>query len=169
MKLIIEDDEGRRTVVPLFRDELAIGRAGDSLVRLTGKDVSRKHAKLVRRGGRIYLEDLSTFGTVRVNGDRFRGPRVLREGDVIEISRYDLRLEAAPGEQAHPGPHADEVTAKVDRALRPRGRSARVATFVLALLVASALAATLWLRSARGAGSAVTDRTERGDDRERDR
>ncbi len=46
MKLIIEDDEGRRTVVPLFRDELIIGRAEGSPVRLTEKDVSRRHAKL---------------------------------------------------------------------------------------------------------------------------
>ncbi len=54
MKLIIEDDEGRRTVVPLFRDELAIGRAEGSPVRLVEKDVSRRHAKLLRRGGRVY-------------------------------------------------------------------------------------------------------------------
>jgi pSer/pThr/pTyr-binding forkhead associated (FHA) protein len=98
MKLIIEDDEGRRTVVPLFRDELIIGRAEGSPVRLTEKDVSRRHAKLLRRSGRVYVEDLGSFTGVRVNGDWVHGPRLVREGDLIEISQYDLTLQGGPDE-----------------------------------------------------------------------
>ena len=158
MKLIIEDDEGRRTVVPLLCDELAIGRAEDNLVRLTERDVSRRHAKLLRRGGRFYLEDLSTFRNVRVNGDPVRGPRPVGEGDLIEIGRYDLMLQGAPGEKEdfEPG-REEEITARVGRPLSgPRGRAPRIATFVVALLVASALAAALWLRAARGADTCPT-------------
>jgi pSer/pThr/pTyr-binding forkhead associated (FHA) protein len=152
MKLIIEDDEGRRTVVPLFRDELAIGRGEGNLVRLTEKDVSRRHAKLLRRGGRFYLEDLSTFQSIRVNGDPIRGPHPIGEGDLIEISRYDLVLQGSPGEKQDSGARREDITAKVGRPLgRTRGRGPRIATFVVALLVASALAAALWLRAARGA------------------
>src|SRR5712671_31571 len=155
MKLIIEDDEGRRTVVPLFRDELAIGRAEGSPVRLAGKDVSRRHAKLLRRGGRVYLEDVSTFGSVRVNGDPLDGPRLVREGDLIEISRYDLVLQGGPDEKPEPDPRAaEETTAPIRAAKRGPGARrvrARITTFVVALLVASAVAAALWLRTARGA------------------
>ncbi|HYV66631.1 MAG TPA: FHA domain-containing protein [Myxococcales bacterium] len=154
MKLIIEDDEGHRTVIPLLRDELAVGRAQDSPVRLTGREVSRRHARLVRRGGRFFLEDLSTFRSVRVNGAPLRGARAVGEGDLIEIGGYDLRLEAAPDEETDPGSR-EEITAKVGPPVRARGRAARLATFVLALLVASAVAATLWLRSARGAEPAL--------------
>jgi len=147
MKLIIEDDEGRRTVVPLFRDELEIGRAEGNLVRLAEKDVSRRHAKLLRRGGLFYLEDLSTFRSVRVNGDPVLGPRQVGEGDLIEISRYDLMLQGAPGEKQH----SAEITAKVGRPrIGPRGRGPRIATFVVTLVLVSALAAALWLRAARG-------------------
>ncbi len=152
MKLIIEDDEGRRTVVPLFRDELIIGRAEGSPVRLTEKDVSRRHAKLLRRSGRVYVEDLGSFTGVRVNGGRVHGSRLVREGDLIEISQYDLTLQGGPDEKPEPDPRAAEETTAPIRGAR-RGldaRRARVATFVVAVLVASALAA-LWLRTARGA------------------
>ena len=157
MKLIIEDDEGRRTVVPLFGDVLAIGRGEGNLVRLTEKDVSRRHAKLVRRGARFYLEDLSTFRSVRVNGDPVHGARQVGEGDLIEISRYDLMLQGAPGEKRDSDARGEGViTAKIGRLRGRRGRAALIATFVVALLLASALAAALWLRAARGA---VTDWT----------
>jgi pSer/pThr/pTyr-binding forkhead associated (FHA) protein len=153
MKLIIEDDEGRRTVVPLFRDELIIGRAEGSPVRLTEKDVSRRHARLCRRSGRVYVEDLGSFTGVRVNGDRVRGSHLLRGGDLIEISQYDLTLQAGPDEKPEPDPQAaEETTVPIHGARRGADtRRARTATFVVALLVASALAAALWLRSARGA------------------
>src|SRR5438094_228265 len=104
MKLIIEDDEGRRTVVPLLRDELIIGRAEGSFVRLTDKDVSRRHARLVRRNGRFYLEDLNSFTGVRVNGNRVHVTCEVRQGDLIEISQYDLKLDAGPDERAAPDP-----------------------------------------------------------------
>ena len=150
MKLIIEDDEGSRTVVPLFRDELGIGRAEGNSVRLTEKDVSRRHAKLLRRNGRFYVEDLGSFTGVRVNGERIRGAHQILEGDLIEISRYDLMLEAGPDERAAPDPRsAGEATAPIRRP--PRSVKSRAATFVLILLVAAALATALWLREARGA------------------
>jgi len=155
MKLNIENDEGRRTVVPLFRDELIIGRAEGSSVRLTEKDVSRRHAKLLRRSGRVYVEDLGSFTGVRVNGGRVHGPRLVHEGDLIEISQYDLTLQGGPDEKPEPEPRAaEETTAPIRAAKRGPGARrarARITTFVVAVLVASAVAAALWLRTARGA------------------
>jgi pSer/pThr/pTyr-binding forkhead associated (FHA) protein len=166
MRLIVEDDEGRRTVVPLYRDELGIGRAEGNSVRLTEKDVSRRHAKLVRRSGLFYVEDLDSFTGVRVNGDRIRGAQQIREGDLIEISRYDLGLEAGPDEKAAPDPRAaGETTAPVPRPPQS-GRKRRIATLVLILLVAAAVAAALWLREVRGAhGRPRGEGDRRGDPR----
>ncbi|MFL5311477.1 MAG: FHA domain-containing protein [Myxococcales bacterium] len=153
MKLIIEDDEGRRTVVPLFRDELIIGRAKESAVWLPDKDVSRRHARLLRRSGRFYLEDLNSFTGVRVNGERVRGTREVGDDDLIQISQYDLKLEAGPDEKAaHDLFAAGASTAPIRRERRAVTRNrARIATFVLILLVAAAVATALWLREARGA------------------
>ena len=152
MKLIIEDDEGRRTVVPIFRDDLLIGRAEGSAVRLIAKDVSRRHARLVRRDGRMYVEDLNSFTGVRVNGDRVHGMREIHEGDLVEISEFDLTLQRGPDEKPLPGSSPDDVTAPIRRPRRrSSARAVRIATFVLAFLIAATLAAALWLRSLRGA------------------
>ena len=45
-KLTIEDDEGKTTVVPLARDEITIGRLEGNTIRLTERNVSRRHARL---------------------------------------------------------------------------------------------------------------------------
>ncbi|MBS2021700.1 MAG: FHA domain-containing protein [Deltaproteobacteria bacterium] len=98
MKLIVEDDEGRRTIVPILGDQLAIGREEGNQVRLSEKNVSRKHARLVKEGGRIFIEDLKSFTGVRVNGERLHGKREVGDGDLIQISEYDLILQASPDE-----------------------------------------------------------------------
>ncbi len=109
MKVIIEDDEGRRTVVPIVRDELLIGRADDNTIRLSEKNVSRKHARLLRAEGRFFIEDLQSFTGVRVNGERVLGKRTITEGDLIQISEYDLVLQAAPGEKLPPPEDDSEI------------------------------------------------------------
>src|SRR5260370_30402526 len=99
MKLIIEDDEGRRTVVPVVRDEITIGRNDANNVRLTEKNVSRKHGRLLREEGHFYIEDLNSFTGIRVNGEKISGKHLLHEGDLIQISAYDLNLQARPYEK----------------------------------------------------------------------
>src|SRR5207302_2310272 len=99
MKLIIEDDEGHRTVIPVVRDELTIGRNDANMVRLTEKNVSRKHGRLIREDGHFYIEDLNSFTGIRLNGEKIHGKALVREGDLIQISEYDLSLQAGPDEQ----------------------------------------------------------------------
>jgi pSer/pThr/pTyr-binding forkhead associated (FHA) protein len=50
-KLVIEDDEGNRTVVPLTRDQYSIGRRDGNTIRLTERNVSRDHARLLKKNG----------------------------------------------------------------------------------------------------------------------
>jgi pSer/pThr/pTyr-binding forkhead associated (FHA) protein len=50
-KLVIEDDEGNRTVVPLTRDQYSIGRRDGNTIRLTERNVSRDHARLFKKDG----------------------------------------------------------------------------------------------------------------------
>jgi len=96
MKLIIEDDEGRKTVVPLVRDEISIGRQEGNTIRLTERNVSRKHAKLLRQSGVVFVEDLKSYTGVRINGEKIGSRTAVKEGDLIEIGDYDLSLEGTP-------------------------------------------------------------------------
>jgi pSer/pThr/pTyr-binding forkhead associated (FHA) protein/tetratricopeptide (TPR) repeat protein len=96
MKLIIEDDEGKRTIVPFLGDALNIGRADENQVRLGEKNVSRKHGRILRASWGFVVEDFSTFAGIRVNGEKVKGKRQIKEGDLIQISEFDLQLEAGP-------------------------------------------------------------------------
>ncbi len=95
-KLTIEDDEGKTTVVPLARDEMTIGRLEGNTIRLTERNISRRHARLSQQNGALFIEDLTSFTGVRVNGTKIASPTPLREGDEVQIGDYRIVLR---GEQ----------------------------------------------------------------------
>jgi pSer/pThr/pTyr-binding forkhead associated (FHA) protein/tetratricopeptide (TPR) repeat protein len=92
-KLIIEDDEGKAVVVPLIRDEISIGRQEGNTIRLTERNVSRRHARLVRREGRYVLEDLGSHTGTRINGSAIKAAVPLNDGDHIVIGDYKLAIK----------------------------------------------------------------------------
>lgn len=100
LKLIIEDDEGRKTVVPFVRDEITIGRQEGNTIRLTERNVSRRHAKLLRSNGHVLIEDLGSYNGIRINGDRISGQVQVADGDLIQIGDYDLALQAEEAQAA---------------------------------------------------------------------
>ncbi len=107
LKLIIEDDEGRKTVVPFVRDEITIGRQEGNTIRLTERNVSRRHARLVRQNGHVLVEDLGSYNGIRINGDKIQGQVPVHEGDLIQIGDYDLAVQTEAGQQpAHPSTSA---------------------------------------------------------------
>jgi hypothetical protein len=85
--LFLRDESGGQLVVTLDGDRLVMGRAPGSDLEI-GWDprVSGVHAHLERRGPRWMIEDdgLSRNGTF-INGERLRGQRALRDGDVISV------------------------------------------------------------------------------------
>src|SRR2546430_14086447 len=89
MKLIIEDEEGQRKVVPVVWDEITIGREDGNTIRLPERNVSRRHARLVRDDGFFVIEDLGSHNGGPLNGDRICAPRRGREGELIPIGEYD--------------------------------------------------------------------------------
>jgi ABC transport system ATP-binding/permease protein len=106
-KLVIEDDEGKRTVVPLTRDDYTIGRQEGNTIRLTERNVSRAHGRVRRArangapplpgagGARdtFVLEDLRSYNGVFVNGLRVAHTQDLQHGDLIQIGDYRIVLQ----------------------------------------------------------------------------
>jgi len=101
-RLEIRDDEGRSTVVPLERlardEEITIGRKEGNSIRLTERNVSRQHAKLARRDGKVFVEDSSRYG-IKINGQRVSGPTALANGDILLIGDYQLAFEIDDADQ----------------------------------------------------------------------
>lgn len=99
-KLVIEDDEGNKTVVPIIRDEITIGRQDGNTIRLTERNVSRKHAKLVRDDGEVFLEEIEARYGTRKNGERIGGRTEFDIGDVFTIGDYRLTLQTEASVEA---------------------------------------------------------------------
>ncbi|MGH7330089.1 MAG: FHA domain-containing protein, partial [Polyangiaceae bacterium] len=109
-KLVIEDDEGKRTTVPLTRDSYTIGRKEGNTIRLTERNVSRDHAKLSKQNGAApvpvtngaagyALEDCSSYNGVYVNGIRVAASQGLTHGDLIQIGDYRILIQDDAVEQ----------------------------------------------------------------------
>ncbi|MFO8070310.1 MAG: FHA domain-containing protein [Polyangia bacterium] len=122
-KLVIYDDEGKTTIVPLIRDEVSIGRKEGNTIRLTDRNVSRRHAQLNRKGEDTFeLTDLGSRNGTKVNGEPVgKEPRLVKPGDQVAIGDYNLSVrtdvsagipmgrQMDPGESAGMGkvtPHA---------------------------------------------------------------
>jgi len=70
----------------LVRDETTIGRSEDCTIMVAQSMtmVSRRHAKIVKRGSQYLIEDLSSNGTI-VNGVKIAGPTLLKNDDRIKL------------------------------------------------------------------------------------
>ncbi len=93
-KLVISDDNGHTTVVPLLRDEITIGRQDGNAIRLTERNVSRSHARLLKRNQAYVVEDLGSYNGVTVNGERIEEKAQLAVGDQLGIGDYDLAFQS---------------------------------------------------------------------------
>jgi pSer/pThr/pTyr-binding forkhead associated (FHA) protein len=127
-KLVISDDEGKTTVVPLVHEEVTIGRDEDNRICLTERNVSRRHAKLARLNGTYAVEDLDSYTGVRVNGHKIAGQSKLKAGDQIGIGDFLLAFHAGMADSmTDPAAHALDAT-------DPFGKAADTASQETAIL-----------------------------------
>jgi pSer/pThr/pTyr-binding forkhead associated (FHA) protein len=91
-KLTIEDDEGKQTQLPLAHDEYGLGRGDGNTIRLTDRNVSRKHALLRRNGQGWFIKDLQSYNGTYVNGVRVAGEQLVNGGDVVQLGDYRIEL-----------------------------------------------------------------------------
>jgi pSer/pThr/pTyr-binding forkhead associated (FHA) protein len=136
-KLVIEDDEGKRTVVPLTRDDYTIGRKEGNTIRLTERNVSREHARIAKKQAKtevvvdghthetVYvLEDAESYNGVYVNGLRVSQAQDLVNGDLVQIGDYRMVLQDDQAQVAAvvtPTIPADAVKTSIPSAAMNRG------------------------------------------------
>jgi len=96
-------DSGREMELPLTK-EVNIGRldtASNSFpeVDLTGdgglkKGVSRWHAKIIRRGSEVFIEDLGSINGTFLNHKKLTPcfPQALKSGDELQLGKLVLRV-----------------------------------------------------------------------------
>ena len=97
-QLKLMDPAGQQPMFDLGDEELTIGRLSDSDIVITNPYVSRKHAKIIRRGDAFFVCDInSTHGTF-VNGSRVSEQRLL-PGDRISLGHDQVQLLFQSGEE----------------------------------------------------------------------
>ncbi len=72
-----------------------IGRSPGNTLVLADRGISAQHARLVQRRGRWWVEDLGSTNGTWVNGQRVVRPVPIGPGDILQVARTVLRLEAA--------------------------------------------------------------------------
>lgn len=90
-------------------DELVVGRSTAADLKLADRFLSRRHARLFRRGAELLVEDLGSSNGTFVNGRRIEEPTPLVPGDVVQLSACSLELLESPAAPPPPGAE-DEPT-----------------------------------------------------------
>lgn len=95
--LVVLDGPRTGDLYRLRSGELVVGRTRDADLRMPEEQVSRVHARITRRNGLVWIEDLgSTHGTFR-NGERVTAPVRLRDGDVVRFGPvHAVKFSCAP-------------------------------------------------------------------------
>jgi pSer/pThr/pTyr-binding forkhead associated (FHA) protein len=92
-KLTIEDDQTEKTVVHLVREDYGLGRGEENAIRLTERNISRRHARIERSNEHWVINDLASYNGSYVNGQRVSGRQDLAHGDLIQMGDYRLLFE----------------------------------------------------------------------------
>ncbi len=112
---------GGRNIGKLFKlggGSDVLGRSDEASIRVDDDGVSRRHARLTRGpNGRVEIEDLRSTNGTYCNGARVTGPRLLEEGDKIQIGNatvlkfsYQDDIEEAFQAQLYDRATRDELT-----------------------------------------------------------
>ena len=93
-KVRVLDETGAETGTMPLEGTIQIGRADACQIKCSDTFVSAFHARLFRKDGSWFVEDLgSTNGTFR-NGERVEDPAEVRSGDRVAVGRTTLELQA---------------------------------------------------------------------------
>jgi len=89
---VVEPVERRGTTFPLG-GELTVGRATSCQVALPEDSyASQLHARIYRKDGRLWLEDLGSTNGTYLNAKAVKAPVALRRGDRVQVGRTVLEV-----------------------------------------------------------------------------
>ncbi|MBW1809013.1 MAG: Flp pilus assembly complex ATPase component TadA [Deltaproteobacteria bacterium] len=74
------------------KNEITIGRVQGNDIILPRGNVSKKHARIVERDGKVVILDLKSTNGTLVNGKRISGPQVVRQKDEIQVGDFIIQL-----------------------------------------------------------------------------
>src|SRR5258706_9928483 len=100
MFTIVISEKGGGERRELFdKPEINVGRVQGNDLMLPKGNVSKRHARLLFRDGRVIVTDLKSTNGTYVNGRKIAQATILREGDKIYVGDFVLRVEVSASGQ----------------------------------------------------------------------
>jgi pSer/pThr/pTyr-binding forkhead associated (FHA) protein len=91
-QIVVHDKLGRRTVRAFDQDLVVIGRDEGNDVVLDDASVSKRHARLERRGDELWIVDDGSTNGVFLDGIQATAPRRVVDGDRVGIGEFTLMV-----------------------------------------------------------------------------
>ncbi|HET9076897.1 MAG TPA: FHA domain-containing protein [Acidimicrobiales bacterium] len=92
-KLVVVSPPTEKGTEFALPDEVTVGRAGGCAVLLPEDTfVSQLHARVFRRDGSLYVEDLGSTNGTFLNGRKVTAPVPIRKGDKVQFGRTTLEV-----------------------------------------------------------------------------
>ena len=115
-RLIVHRSGVQQDELVLTKPHTTIGRLPENDIQLDDGTVSGKHAMLVAEAGVFLVIDQHSTNGTYVNGEKCAGES-LRDGDVIQIGRYELVFVAPRPARAQKAPGTEVLSPEAARAL----------------------------------------------------
>lgn len=91
-QLVITHPSHDERRVDLVDDEYVLGRDPQVAIPLRDRKVSRRHARVFRRGGSYYIEDLGSVNGVLLGGQPVNGARKMNPGVELDVGGFGVKL-----------------------------------------------------------------------------
>ena len=91
--IVISEKGGAERRETFDKHEINVGRVQGNDLMLPKGNVSKRHARLLFRDGRIIVTDLKSTNGTYVNGRKIAQATIVREGDKIYVGDFVLRVE----------------------------------------------------------------------------
>jgi predicted component of type VI protein secretion system len=72
--------------------DVVVGRSSECQWAIPSSGVSRRHARISRRGSEVTIEDIGSSNGTFVNTERLSAPRPLRDQDLVRLGSVEIRF-----------------------------------------------------------------------------
>ena len=85
----------------LTKEEMVVGRDLGNDIPVPDPEISRRHARFIKRPEGFYVEDLGSTNGTFVNGARLASPQLLKHGDLITLAESTVMSFELPADAQH--------------------------------------------------------------------
>ncbi|MBN2693220.1 Flp pilus assembly complex ATPase component TadA [bacterium] len=122
IKLVIKDKLGDKDMKEFSKDEVTIGRTADNDLFLERKNISKLHAKIIAKNGKLFIKDMGSTNGTLVNEAKIDGVKAITPADIISVGDFLIKVKYV-AEESESSVASD--TSSEDEAAKRRSRRRR--------------------------------------------